>query len=214
MSTDVSALRDLLRRKYGSSNTTLSQLVRILEREKGSRWLLEYNDVVEWCDDYGEDLNWRTVLGHTAHLGLPFVMQGFLDAGMDVGLGDSLGRTELHRVFLRQKLREGHKEVVKILLSRGAEVYSLDKYGRTPISLARKNGHIAILERCMDSRIPAGRSRVQISVNGTDQKTQIQAAQEKRPESGIEDKLERRAGTNEKDTGSPKSPQPSENAVM
>ena len=173
MSSDVSALHDLLRQRYGSSHPTLSQIVRILELKKGYRWVQEYDRLVRWCNEYGEDLNWRTALGHAAHLGLPIAMQGLLEAGMEAEIRDGLGRTALHRVYLRERLNQSHEEVVKVLLSRGVKVCLSDNYGRTPLSLAKKNGHLALLEGLMNPRGLAEPSRVLTPIQVTEQKTPI-----------------------------------------
>ena len=39
----------------------------------------------------------------------------------------------------------GHEEVVKLLLEKGAELESKDKYGKTPLSLAAEMGHEAVV---------------------------------------------------------------------
>jgi hypothetical protein len=149
MSSDVSALRNVLRQKYGRDVSNLSELLRILELKKGTPWVQEYNRLVTWCNEQQEGLTWRTVLGHTAFLGLPIVLHAFLESGMDAEMRDDLGRTPLHRIFLRQKTGKGHKEAVETLRSYGASLKLSDNYGRTPASLAKKNGHLGLLEATM-----------------------------------------------------------------
>jgi hypothetical protein len=145
MSSDVSALRDVLRQRYGRNASNLSELFRILELKKGSPWVQEYNRLVIWCNEQQEDLNWRTVLGHTAFLGLPIALHAFLESGMEAEMRDDLGRTPLHRIFVREKIGKGHEEAVETLRSYGASIQLSDNYRRTPASLARKNGHLGLL---------------------------------------------------------------------
>lgn len=59
-----------------------------------------------------------------------------LENGVEPNLGDYDKRTALHLASC-----EGCTEIVVLLLEKGADVNSLDRWGRTPLSDARSFGH-------------------------------------------------------------------------
>ena len=72
------------------------------------------------------------------------IMRMLLDHGMYVNAGDFHGRTVLHRVLAAKDYSdEYHFGVVQLLVERGAEVNTLDRYFDTPLHLA---SHIVSLE--------------------------------------------------------------------
>jgi ankyrin repeat protein len=52
------------------------------------------------------------------------------------------GQTPLHRVAVRGR----KKAVAEMLLAHGADMNTRDWYGKTPLSLAKENGHAEIVE--------------------------------------------------------------------
>ncbi|GFZ06857.1 hypothetical protein Acr_18g0010270 [Actinidia rufa] len=64
-----------------------------------------------------------------------------LDKGVEPNLGDYDKRTALHLASC-----EGHTEVISLLLGKGADVNSTDRWGRTPLSDARSGKHEQICE--------------------------------------------------------------------
>jgi hypothetical protein len=98
---------------------------------------------------------------------------------MEVNIRDSLGRTALHRVLLRETLREGHKEVIKILSTQRAGIKLSDNYGRTPLSLARRNGHLGLIEGITRDRQPAetGKTRPSITLQNMMENMAIKSAE-------------------------------------
>ncbi|KAF3188341.1 hypothetical protein TWF788_001017 [Orbilia oligospora] len=55
-----------------------------------------------------------------------------------------------HQTPILLASRYGNEDVVEVLLDRGAEVESGDKFGWTPLLWAAKNGHEAIVEKILD----------------------------------------------------------------
>ncbi|KAF3312792.1 hypothetical protein TWF173_006825 [Orbilia oligospora] len=55
-----------------------------------------------------------------------------------------------HQTPILLASRYGNEDVVEVLLERGAEVESGDKFGWTPLLWAAKNGHEAIVEKILD----------------------------------------------------------------
>ncbi|MFS8022519.1 putative protein kinase-like domain superfamily, ankyrin repeat-containing [Helianthus anomalus] len=59
-----------------------------------------------------------------------------LDQGVEPNVGDYDKRTALHLAAC-----EGFTEIVILLVEKGANVNSIDRWGRTPLSDARSSGH-------------------------------------------------------------------------
>ena len=55
-------------------------------------------------------------------------------------MADQDGYTPLH-----DAAREGHNDVVKLLLDRGAEPNMANQHGDTPLSCALQNGHMDVV---------------------------------------------------------------------
>ena len=51
------------------------------------------------------------------------------------------GQTPLHKAA-----RKGHKDIVELLIAKGANVNAADKYGETPLFWAARNGHKDVAE--------------------------------------------------------------------
>jgi ankyrin repeat protein len=60
--------------------------------------------------------------------------------GADINEGDEEGVTALHIAVV-----DGHSDIAKFLLSKGANPQKVDKWGLSPIDLARKNGDQELL---------------------------------------------------------------------
>jgi ankyrin repeat protein len=55
------------------------------------------------------------------------------------------GRRPLH-----QAAQNGHAGVVRLLISKGADVLAEDNEGRTPLRLAVENGHTTVVRQLLD----------------------------------------------------------------
>ena len=68
-------------------------------------------------------------------------VQAYLDAGVDINARDENGSTPLHWAAL-----EGHKDIVELLINRGAEVNATSEIGGwTPLHMAASKNHIQVV---------------------------------------------------------------------
>ncbi|MEJ2780413.1 ankyrin repeat domain-containing protein [Stygiolobus sp. CP850M] len=98
--------------------------------------------------------NWDDELLEAAEFGDLIKVQTALEKGANPNTETLLTgrRTPLHKAPLN-----GHVEIVRVLLKRGADPNAKDNYGSTPLHEAAKEGHVEIvklmLERGADPRI-------------------------------------------------------------
>jgi ankyrin repeat protein len=109
----------------GEGKTPLHRAV--LERHKELvRLLLENHAEVNRQDNYRE-----TALSYAVTLSETSIAAALLDAKADPNLKGQQGQTPLHHAVL------GNKEMVELLLAKGANPNVLDKAGNTPLALAK-----------------------------------------------------------------------------
>jgi ankyrin repeat protein len=86
----------------------------------------------------------ETPLHLAAEAGHNTVIKLLLQAGAAVNIGDSLGRTSLHRHLAARRRR---KEIVVLLLNAGADASATDNEGRTVLDEAtERNAHDPLAE--------------------------------------------------------------------
>ena len=90
-----------------------------------------------------------TALVQATYLGNKHLMKILLDHGADVNLCDSAGYAPLMVAALR-----GDASLARYLISRGASLSDTTHDGRTPLDLARQNGHLAFEERVVGTGKP------------------------------------------------------------
>lgn len=108
--------------------------------------LIKHGADVNIPDEDGRTaLNWAVTMHHTKTVEL------LLQHGADVNIVDNLGMTALHWAVLRdgksnQKQLASYR-IVQLLLSKGARSDVVDKQGRTPLTIARREEIISLLQR-------------------------------------------------------------------
>jgi len=85
----------------------------------------------------------RRLIGRTALINAGDIKRviALLDLNIDPDIKDKSGKTVLHHAVIN-----GHKDVVELLLRRGAEVDCKDYGGKTPLSWAAANGHVEVVK--------------------------------------------------------------------
>ena len=100
--------------------------------------LRKRNDIVEWLT--AEDANYSPHVA--ARLGLLEEINKLVKKGIDLNVKDTSGRTALHYAA-----RQGHKEMVTVLLANDAEVNIGEKYyNRTAAEMAMAHNHTEIVK--------------------------------------------------------------------
>ncbi|KAK6503298.1 hypothetical protein TWF481_008325 [Arthrobotrys musiformis] len=139
------------------------------------------------------DSNCRTPLSHAAEGGMINMVKLLLEKGADIDRSDSAGRTPLSYavaeplpdrpidMILAGKAERPDKgtmeQVARILLEKGANINAIDKNGRTLLSHAAENGHVAIMKLLLrykdvdpDSKDNSGRSPLSYAAANKDKK--------------------------------------------
>lgn len=94
-------------------------------------------------DNGAMPFNWKGSLLHVASTyGISSVVEAILESAVGIDSNDNSGRTPLSWAA-----EKGHGAIVKLLLDKGANIDSKNKYfGRTPLSWAAEEGHKVVVE--------------------------------------------------------------------
>ena len=98
---------------------------------------------------HGHDINFASTVCFGVEFG---ILKALVDSGMPIEGKDRDGETPL-----MQAVRAGRKQVVKFLLSHGANPKAVSKERKTPLSIAREFGHKALIPLLEPTGKPARR---------------------------------------------------------
>lgn len=91
-----------------------------------------------------------TVLHYASVAGEVNIVRKLIEAGVDVNIQDSFGKTSLHHIAVEERITPGMLEVARMLIEAGADVdlkdFSGDEVGATALIYARENGHKELAE--------------------------------------------------------------------
>lgn len=114
-----------------------------------------HTEVAEMLFAHGADVRVEsklrnTALGYAASLGRTAIVEALLSRGADPDDTFTVGLGVFSVLYLA--CDNGHKETVKVLISRGADV-TLDEYG-CPLLVAARNGHLGIIRELLRAGAP------------------------------------------------------------
>ncbi|KAK4979561.1 hypothetical protein LTR28_003901, partial [Elasticomyces elasticus] len=123
-----------------------------------------HEDMIQWLLDHGADIDCRDDsdrgLVHSAsYYGHSDIIRIVADKGLSVERPDSNGFTPLHDA---SRYKQESTEVVDTLISLGANLAAKDRFGRTPLIVARQYSRSAIVDvltreaikRNLDAQVP------------------------------------------------------------
>jgi pectate lyase len=143
---NIDLVRSLIEKGVGVDSWDDSHLKTALQRAAISG----HKDIVEFLlakgarIDAHEDWPGGTALDYAAEKGHKEIVEHLIANGADVNAkrtGYPQGDTPLHSA-----VRAGHKDIVGSLITKGADVNAEDKWGRTPLQVAKDKGHTEIVE--------------------------------------------------------------------
>ena len=127
---------------------------------RGASWG-GHGDVVEMLLLHGAkpnlaDKEGRTALIAAAYMGHKKTAQVLLDHGADINLADRDGRTALSVAVLCVKASENHEAVVRLLVSRHADLDRPDHDGLSPLCMACIEGHFNVAKILVEGGADTG----------------------------------------------------------